>query len=52
MSTPSSSTPAIASASSVPWQAFAGTVFGQLTFGYLVDRTGRKAGMMLATAIV
>ena len=32
--------------------AFAGTVLGQLTFGYLVDRTGRKAGMMLATAIV
>lgn len=32
--------------------AFAGTVVGQLTFGYIVDRTGRKAGMLLATAIV
>ncbi|TBU49805.1 metabolite transporter [Dichomitus squalens] len=32
--------------------AFAGTVVGMLTFGYLSDKLGRKFGMMLATAIV
>lgn len=31
---------------------FAGTIVGMLTFGYLSDRYGRKAGMMTATGIV
>ncbi|KDE08170.1 hypothetical protein MVLG_01650 [Microbotryum lychnidis-dioicae p1A1 Lamole] len=31
---------------------FAGTVLGMLSFGFLVDRTGRKGGMMLAAVIV
>ncbi|KAJ8589545.1 MFS general substrate transporter [Rhizopogon salebrosus TDB-379] len=32
--------------------AFAGTVVGMLTFGYLSDKVGRKFGMMAATGIV
>ncbi|KAG1844066.1 major facilitator superfamily domain-containing protein [Suillus subalutaceus] len=32
--------------------AFAGTVVGMLTFGYLSDKVGRKFGMMSATGIV
>lgn len=32
--------------------AFAGTVVGMLTFGYLSDKAGRKFGMMSATGIV
>lgn len=32
--------------------AFAGTVVGQLSFGYISDKVGRKFGMMTATAIV
>lgn len=32
--------------------AFAGTVVGMLTFGYLSDKVGRKFGMMTATGIV
>ncbi|OCB89420.1 MFS Git1p-related glycerophosphoinositol and glycerophosphocholine permease [Sanghuangporus baumii] len=32
--------------------AFAGTVVGMLTFGYLSDKLGRKFGMMTATVIV
>jgi len=32
--------------------AFAGTVFGMLTFGYISDKLGRKFGMMSATGIV
>ncbi|KAI0710110.1 metabolite transporter [Earliella scabrosa] len=32
--------------------AFAGTVVGMLTFGYLSDKLGRKFGMMSATLIV
>ncbi|KZT29812.1 MFS Git1p-related glycerophosphoinositol and glycerophosphocholine permease [Neolentinus lepideus HHB14362 ss-1] len=32
--------------------AFAGTIVGMLTFGYLSDKFGRKFGMMLATGIV
>ncbi|KIK62441.1 hypothetical protein GYMLUDRAFT_41882 [Collybiopsis luxurians FD-317 M1] len=32
--------------------AFAGTVVGMLTFGYLSDKMGRKFGMMTATGIV
>ncbi|TFK75122.1 MFS Git1p-related glycerophosphoinositol and glycerophosphocholine permease [Pluteus cervinus] len=32
--------------------AFAGTIVGMVTFGYLSDKIGRKFGMMTATAIV
>ncbi|KAI0767970.1 major facilitator superfamily domain-containing protein [Irpex lacteus] len=32
--------------------AFAGTIVGMLTFGYLSDKLGRKFGMMAATGIV
>ncbi|KZT41811.1 MFS general substrate transporter [Sistotremastrum suecicum HHB10207 ss-3] len=32
--------------------AFAGTIVGMLTFGYLSDKMGRKFGMMTATGIV
>jgi len=32
--------------------AFAGTVVGQLSFGYISDKVGRKFGMMTATGIV
>jgi MFS family permease len=32
--------------------AFAGTIVGMLTFGYLSDKIGRKFGMMTATGIV
>ncbi|KAH8118254.1 MFS Git1p-related glycerophosphoinositol and glycerophosphocholine permease [Phellopilus nigrolimitatus] len=32
--------------------AFAGTVVGMLTFGYISDKFGRKFGMMTATVIV
>jgi len=32
--------------------AFAGTIVGMLTFGYLSDKFGRKFGMMTATGIV
>ncbi|KAI0051339.1 MFS general substrate transporter [Auriscalpium vulgare] len=32
--------------------AFAGTIVGMLTFGYLSDKVGRKFGMMIATGIV
>ncbi|TFK20714.1 glycerophosphodiester transporter [Coprinopsis marcescibilis] len=32
--------------------AFAGTILGMLSFGYLSDKIGRKFGMMSATAIV
>jgi MFS family permease len=32
--------------------AFAGTIVGMLSFGYISDRVGRKAGMMTATVIV
>ncbi|KDQ57339.1 hypothetical protein JAAARDRAFT_292602 [Jaapia argillacea MUCL 33604] len=32
--------------------AFAGTIVGMLTFGYLSDKVGRKFGMMTATGIV
>lgn len=31
---------------------FVGIVIGMLTFGYLVDRAGRKIGMILATVII
>jgi MFS family permease len=31
---------------------FAGTVIGMLTFGYGVDKVGRKAGMMVAALII
>lgn len=31
---------------------FVGIVIGMLSFGYLVDRAGRKIGMILATVIV
>lgn len=39
-------------ASTVNSLAFVGTVLGQLSFGYVVDRVGRKHSMMIATAIV
>ncbi|KAL7421317.1 glycerophosphoinositol permease [Cryptotrichosporon argae] len=32
--------------------AFAGIVIGQLGFGYVSDKTGRKLGMLICTAIV
>ncbi|TDL20750.1 MFS Git1p-related glycerophosphoinositol and glycerophosphocholine permease [Rickenella mellea] len=32
--------------------AFAGTIVGMLTFGYISDKIGRKFGMMTATGIV
>ncbi|KZT30013.1 MFS general substrate transporter [Neolentinus lepideus HHB14362 ss-1] len=32
--------------------AFAGTILGMLSFGYLADKVGRKSGMMFATGIV
>jgi MFS family permease len=32
--------------------AFAGTVVGMLSFGYISDKVGRKFGMMTATLIV
>lgn len=31
---------------------FAGTVVGQLAFGYIADRVGRKSGMIMCTLIV
>ena len=30
---------------------FAGTVLGQLAFGYLVDRDGRRPGMQFALCV-
>jgi MFS family permease len=32
--------------------AFAGTILGMLSFGYISDKVGRKTGMMAATGIV
>jgi MFS family permease len=35
-----------------PSMSFAGTVLGMLTFGLVVDRTGRKWGMLICSAIL
>lgn len=32
--------------------AFAGTVVGMLTFGFLADKVGRKSGMLAAVIIL
>lgn len=32
--------------------SFVGTVVGQLTFGYICDRIGRKYGMIIATTLL
>ncbi|AET39142.1 uncharacterized protein Ecym_4062 [Eremothecium cymbalariae DBVPG len=40
---------AISNVSSI---AFAGTVFGQLSFGYFADRFGRKISMLVGTAML
>lgn len=32
--------------------SFVGTVVGQLTFGYVCDRVGRKYGMIIATCLL
>lgn len=36
----------------VPSVVFAGLVFGQLLFGHISDRCGRRIGMLLATLII